>query len=137
MKFFPSYSKYNKFFKIRKNKSVRKNQTIVFGKYGIRALESVKISHVFIEKLNLFLKRKIKKKGKIIFRCIPYIADSRKPLEVRMGKGKGPNTNWIYPIKKGQMFMELNYYKTPLLFFILKALRMKLPFKYKLIIKKK
>jgi hypothetical protein len=33
--------------------------------------------------------------------------------------------------------MELNYYKTPLLFFILKALRMKLPFKYKLIIKKK
>jgi len=104
MKFYPSFSKYNKFFKIRKNKSVRKNQTIVFGKYGIKALESIKISHVFIEKLNLFLKRKIKKKGKIIFRCIPYIADSKKPLEVRMGKGKGPNTHWIYPIKKGQIF---------------------------------
>jgi len=120
MKFYPSFSKYNKFFKIRKNKSVRKNQTIVFGKYGIKALESIKISHVFIEKLNLFLKRKIKKKGKIIFRCIPYISDSKKPLEVRMGKGKGPNTNWIYPIKKGQIFLELNYYKTPLLFFFIK-----------------
>lgn len=117
MKFYPSFSKYNKFFKIRKNKSVRKNQTIVFGKYGIKALESVKISHVFIEKLNLFLKRKIKKKGKIIFRCIPYIADSRKPLEVRMGKGKGPNTNWIYPIKKGQILWNLIIIKHHYFFF--------------------
>lgn len=105
--------------------------------YGFKALKSVLISHIFLEKLHMFLRRKLKKKlGKVWFRVIPFFGVTKKPLEVRMGKGKGGHELWCYQVKKGQIFMELTCFDNVLFDFIFRSIYMKFPFKTKLIRKK-
>lgn len=133
MKYCPSFTIYKKYFKIRKYATIYKHTPLKFGSVGCKCTKSAFLSNVFIEKLHLFLKRKFKKRGKVWFRVIPFIGVSKKPLEVRMGKGKGPHTSWVYHVKKAQVFMEFTVYDDNLLKKILRALKMKLPFKVKFI----
>jgi len=137
MKYFPSSTVYKKFFKIRKYKTFFFNKPLYFGLLGVKALESAFLSNFLLEKLHLFLKRKFKKKGKVWFRVIPHIGVTKKPLEVRMGKGKGPHDSWVYHVKKAQIIMELTIYDFFLLKRIKKALKMKLPLKIKFVTNKK
>jgi len=67
------------------------------------------------------------------FRCIPHIGITQKPLEVRMGKGKGPHFAWVYHVKKGQIFLEFINNDPFLLNYLLRAMKMKLPFKTKIV----
>lgn len=84
-----------------------------------------------MDKLLLSLKRKLKKRGKIWFRCIPFISITSKPLEVRMGKGKGNHSFWVYPLKKGQIFLEISIKKNVIIFEdIIRILKARLPFKF-------
>jgi len=133
MKYFPSFTIYRKYFKIRKYKTLYTSANLVFGHFGVKALESAFLSSVFLEKLHLFLKRKLKKRGKVWFRVIPHIGVSKKPLEVRMGKGKGPHNLWVYQVKKAQVFIELSIFDVFLLKRLKHTLKMKLPMKVKFI----
>lgn len=90
------------------------------------------------EILRLKLKQYFKRKGNIYFRKIPYLFTSKKPAEVRMGKGKGGHFEWICPIKIGQVFVEFSVKKNRnnSLFKLLKMIRKckkRIPFKCKLI----
>jgi len=136
MKYLPSFTIYKKYFKIRNYKTIYTMKPLSFGFFGVKALESAFLSNFFIERLHLFLKRKMKKRGKVWFRVIPFIGVTKKPLEVRMGKGKGPHEYWVYHVKKAQVFMELTISDTFLLKRTLRALQMKLPLKVKFIINK-
>lgn len=133
MKYAPSIVLHNKFFKIRKYKTISKPSPIVYGQYGIKALESAFLSNFFIERFHLFLRRKLKKRGKVWFRVIPFVSKTKKPLEVRMGKGKGPHDCWIYHVKKAQIFMEITVNNLCLKEKIFRALYRKLPLKVKIL----
>lgn len=133
MKYYPSNTVYKKYFKIRRYKKLLVNKPLYFGKVGIKALTSAFITHIFLEKLHMYIRRRMKKKGKVWFRCIPHIGITQKPLEVRMGKGKGPHFAWVYHVKKGQIFLEFINNDPFLLNYLLRAMKMKLPFKTKIV----
>lgn len=138
MKLYPSLTKFRKYFKIRKNKKVSSIINLQQSYYGIKAKEAKLISDKFLDKLSLSLRRKLKRQGKIWFRCIPFISVTSKPLEVRMGKGKGNHSYWVYPLKKGQIFLEIIIKKNIILFEkIVRVLQKKLPFKFIVIKKRK
>lgn len=105
----PKYTKYKKAQKgfFPKGVSIRCNK-LNFGKYGIKALESGKINSRQIESARRAIIRKTKRIGKVWIRMYPDIPVSRKPAEVRMGKGKGANEFWICKIKAGRILFEMD-----------------------------
>jgi|SRR5579885_2105613 len=107
--FIPKYRKYKKAQKgpLPEGVSVRCNQ-LNFGKYGLKALEVGKLSSAQIEAARRVIIRKTKKIGKIWIRVFPDIPVSRKPSEVRMGKGKGGVEFWITKVKAGRILFELD-----------------------------
>ncbi len=88
---------------------IKSNTTqLHFGKYGLKALESGRITAKNIEAIRRAMTRKFKRGGKIWIRIFPDIPVSEKPLEVRMGKGKGTPSFWIYRIKAGEILFEMD-----------------------------
>lgn len=79
-----------------------------FGKYGVKALESGKITAKTIEAVRRAMTRKFKRSGKIWIRIFPDIPVTKKPLEVRMGKGKGTPCFWICKIQAGDILFEID-----------------------------
>lgn len=55
------------------------------------------------------IRRNLKRRGSFVFRKLPYTFNTRKPSEVRMGKGKGSFNEWVCPIKAGQILIEFNF----------------------------
>ena len=78
-----------------------------FGDFGLQALESCWMTANQIEAARIAMTRKIRRGGKIWIRVFPDKPISNKPLEVRMGKGKGPVEYWVCEIKPGKMLYEL------------------------------
>lgn len=105
----PKYTKYKKAQKgfLPKGVSIRCNQ-LNFGNYGIKALEAGKLTSRQIESARRAISRKTKRTGKVWIRVFPDIPVSRKPAEVRMGKGKGANEFWISKIKAGRILFEMS-----------------------------
>ena len=78
-----------------------------FGEYGIQALQGGWITARQIESARVALSRKMKKGGKIWIRIFPDRPLTRKPLETRMGKGKGNMEYWVAPVKRGRIMFEV------------------------------
>ncbi|MCK4572063.1 50S ribosomal protein L16 [candidate division WOR-3 bacterium] len=81
--------------------------TLNFGDYGLRALESGWITARQIEAMRVTTVHYLKRMGKIWIRIFPDKPVSKKPAETRMGKGKGETGQWVAPIKKGRILLEL------------------------------
>lgn len=107
--FQPKYTKYKKAQKGYKPKgiSIRCNY-LNFGKYGLKTIEAGKITSRQIEAARRAIIRKTKRIGKLWIRVFPDIPVSRKPAEVRMGKGKGTNEFWISKVKAGRILFEID-----------------------------
>lgn len=104
----PKRTKFRKFQKGRV-KGVKPNTTeLKFGRYGLKALETGRITARTLEAVRRVLTRKFKRTGQIWIRVFPDIAVSSKPAEVRMGKGKGAPSYWICKIQKGQILFEMD-----------------------------
>lgn len=78
-----------------------------FGRYAIKALECKRISPSTIEAVRRTLTRFLKRNGQIWVSIYPDISITRKPLEMRMGKGKGAISDWVFRIKAGQNLFEI------------------------------
>ena len=105
------HPKRTKFRKFQKGKmpGINSNTTqLVFGQYGLKALESGRIPSKTLEAVRRVLTRKFKRIGQIWIRIFPDIAVSTKPAEVRMGKGTGAPSFWICKIKQGQILFEMD-----------------------------
>ena len=88
---------------------IKSNTTkLEFGQYGIKALEEGRITARTIEAVRRVMTRKFKRSGQIWVRIFPDIPVTEKPLEVRMGKGKGAPSFWICRIKPGQILFEMD-----------------------------
>ena len=79
-----------------------------FGDYGLKALESGSITGRTIEAVRRAMTRKFKRSGKIWIRAFPDIPVTRKPLEVRMGKGKGAPSFFICRVQAGEILFEMS-----------------------------
>lgn len=102
--------KQTKFRKQRKGKirglETRSN-TVIFGEYGLKVLECGRISARQIEATRRAITRKVKRRGKLWIRMFPSVPVTAKPVEVRMGKGKGAVDHWVCPVKAGKILYEI------------------------------
>jgi len=104
----PKRTKFRKFHKGRCG-GIRSNlQELHFGQYGIKTTEAGRLSAKVIEALRRTLTRAFKRRGHIWIRVFPDIAVTKKPSEVRMGKGKGSPDHWICRIQAGHILFEMD-----------------------------
>ena len=87
-------------------KATRGNK-IVYGEYGIVALEPKWVTSRQIEAARIAINRHMNRGGKVWIRIFPHLAKTKKPLEVRMGSGKGAPEQWVAVVKKGRVMFEV------------------------------
>ena len=104
-----------------------------YGVYALKAIEPGKLSMINIEVIRRFIMNKTKRKSKLWSRIIPDTHMTKKPAEVRMGRGKGAIDHWFAKIKAGQIIFEINMNQSTILDRLLKLIDHKIPFKTKLI----
>lgn len=114
----------------RKGKSSRGNE-ISFGEYGLQALEPCWLTARQIEAARVAATRCIKRGGKLWIRVFPDKSVTKKPLETRMGKGKGAPEYWVAVIKPGKVLFELAGVPVDLAKKALEIAAYKLPIKVK------
>ena len=91
----------------RKGKATT-GEKISFGQYGLKSLGRGWIKSTQIEACRVVMNRHMKRKGKLWIRIFPDKPVSQKPIEVRMGKGKGNPEYWVATVKPGTMLFELD-----------------------------
>ncbi len=104
--------KKTKYRKIQKRKGADKGlsyrgNTLAFGDYGLMATAPARISARQIEAARIAITRHIKRGGRVWIRIFPDLPITKKPAEVRMGKGKGSPEAWVAPVKPGRMLFEM------------------------------
>lgn len=104
--FIPNNLKYNKQQKGRA-RGVSKN-TLSFGTFGLQVNEPGRIKANQLEAARKTIRQSLKRTGKLFLRIFPDIPVTKKPLEVRMGKGKGNVDHYIARVKKNQIIFELD-----------------------------
>lgn len=129
----PKKTKYRKQMKGRnRGKSARGNK-IAFGDIAIKAVEAGRIDSRQIESARIAMTRHIKRSGKVWIRVFPDKPLTAKPLETRMGKGKGAVEKWVMNIKPGRIIYEMVGVEESLAREALALAQSKLPFKTKII----
>tara|TARA_B100000686_G_scaffold196075_1_gene202964 strand:+ start:1959 stop:2363 length:405 start_codon:yes stop_codon:yes gene_type:complete len=103
----PKRVKYRKRQKGKMRGTAYRGGAISFGSYGLQALECGRITNRQIEAARIAMTRHVKRGGKIWLRIFPDKPVSKKPLETRMGKGKGNPEFWVAVVKPGRMLYEM------------------------------
>ena len=103
----PSKVKHRKQFRGKRRGKATKGNTLVFGDFGLQALENAWITARQIEAGRVAINRYIKRGGKLWIRLFPDKPVTTKPIEVRMGKGKGDPEFWVDVVKRGAVIYEL------------------------------
>lgn len=103
----PSRVKYRKSFRRPLKGRAKGGATVAFGEYGLQSLDCAWITARQIEATRVAISRKMKKGGKIWIRIFPDHPFTKKPLETRMGKGKGSPEFWVAPVKRGRILFEI------------------------------
>jgi len=91
-----------------KHRKVQRGRRKEFGEYGLKALAAGWITNRQIEAARIALTRHMKRGGKLWIRVFPDKPISKKPLETRMGKGKGPPESWVAVVRPGKVLYELD-----------------------------
>tara|TARA_B100000470_G_scaffold22811_1_gene14950 strand:+ start:892 stop:1296 length:405 start_codon:yes stop_codon:yes gene_type:complete len=104
----PARTKYRKAHKGRIHGKASRCDKLNFGEYGIKALQPDRIISNQIEAARVALTRYMKRTGKVWTRIFPNIPVSKKPTEVRMGKGKGTPEFWVCRVKPGRILFEVD-----------------------------
>lgn len=81
--------------------------TVVFGEYGLQALTRDWVTAMQLEAARVAVTRHMKRRGKVWIRIFPDKPITKKPLETRMGKGKGASEGWVAVVKPGRVLMEI------------------------------
>ncbi|MGM0653826.1 MAG: 50S ribosomal protein L16 [Thermodesulfobacteriota bacterium] len=103
----PRNIKYRKQFRGRTKGTPTRGNTLSFGDYGLQAVECGYINARQIEAARVAMTRKAKRQGKSWIRFFPDHPITKKPAEVRMGKGKGATDSWVARIKPGKILYEM------------------------------
>ena len=104
----PKRTKYRKQMKDRNRGLAQRGSSVAFGEYGLKATGRGRITARQIEAARRAITRHIKRAGRVWIRVFPDVPVSKKPAEVRMGKGKGTPEYWMCRIKPGRIMFELD-----------------------------
>ena len=104
----PARTKYRKAHKGRIHGKATRCAKLNYGEYGLKALQPDRIVSNQIEAARVALTREMKRTGKVWTRIFPNIPVSKKPVEVRMGKGKGNPEFWVCRVKPGRILFEID-----------------------------
>ena len=104
----PKRTKFRKQFKGRIHGNAKGGTDLNFGSFGLKALEPERITARQIEATRRVLARVMKRQGRIWIRVFPDVPVTKKPLEVRQGKGKGSVEFWAAKVKPGRIMFEID-----------------------------
>lgn len=103
----PKRVKYRKLQKGKRRGIATTGANLAFGEFGLKSLENGWIKNTQIEAVRVVLARQLHKGGKLWIRVFPDKSITKKPAEVRMGKGKGDIDHWVAVVKRGRILFEL------------------------------
>jgi large subunit ribosomal protein L16 len=104
----PKRVKYRKAHRGRRKGNAKRGSSVAFGDFGLKSLEPAWITSRQIEACRVALSRKMKRDGRVWIRIFPDKPVSKKPLETRMGKGKGAPEFWVAVVKPGRILFEVS-----------------------------
>ena len=104
----PKRVKYRRQHRGKLNGQAKGGTTVSFGEYGMQALEPAWITSRQIEAARIAMTRYMKRGGKVWIKIFPDKPYTKKPLEVRMGSGKGSPEGWVAVVKPGKVLFEIS-----------------------------
>jgi len=104
----PKRTKYRKAFKGRISGLSKGGNALSFGTFGLKALEPERVTARQIEATRRAVTRHMRRQGKVWIRVFPDVPVSAKPIEVRMGKGKGSVDRWVTRVAPGRILFEID-----------------------------
>jgi large subunit ribosomal protein L16 len=136
MSFIPNRSKFRKHQKGRAFNRINKKidfDQLKFGSIGLKSLDFGRLNSKQIESVRQAVNKVIKKSGRTIIHAFPDSPVSKKPAEVRMGKGKGAVSHWVFKIRPGFLLCEVESSSSVLAIKALENAQTRLPMKTKII----
>lgn len=132
----PKRVKYRRPHKVSYEGKAKGNTELSYGQYGLQAVEGAWVTNRQIEAARICLARYTKRQGKIWIRIFPHLSKSKKPLEVRMGAGKGAPDQWVAVVKEGTIMFEMEGIPEEQAREALRLASQKLPIKCKVVVRK-
>ena len=129
----PKRTKFRRLHRGRFKGIATKSNTVVFGDFGIQALEPVWLTSRQIEATRRSITRYVRRTGKIWIRVFPDKPITERAAESRMGSGKGTVSYWVATIKPGHIIFEITGLEREAAFKVLKTASYKLPIKTKIV----
>jgi large subunit ribosomal protein L16 len=103
----PNRTKYRRPHRVSYEGRAKAGREVVFGEYGLVAESGAYVSNRQIEAARIAITRFMKRGGKVWIKIFPHMAITRKPLEVRMGSGKGAPEGWVAVVQPGRILFEI------------------------------
>ena len=103
----PKRTKYRRPHRVSYEGHVKGKNQIDFGEYALQATEGAWITSRQIEACRVAITRHMKRMGQVWIKIFPHMAKTKKPLEVRMGSGKGAPEDWVAVVKEGKIMFEV------------------------------
>ena len=129
----PKRTKYRRPHRVKYEGKAKGGTEVSFGEYGLQAQEGAWITSRQIEAARIAINRYMKRGGKVWIRIFPHLAKTKKPLEVRMGSGKGSPEEWVAVVKTGRVMFEVAGVEEEVAREALRLASHKLPVKCKII----
>ncbi len=135
MALMPKRVKYRKAHRGRRAGKATRGSSIAFGNFGLKAMEAAWITQRQIEAARVAITRQMKRDGKVWIRIFPDKPFTKKPLETRMGKGKGAPEFWVAVVKPGTIMFEVGGIGQAIASEAMRLASHKLPIKTKFVIR--
>lgn len=132
----PKRTKFRKMQKGRMKGNAQRGNQIAFGSFAIKALEECWMTARQIEAARIAVTRHMKREGQVWIRVFPDKPVTKKPAEVRMGKGKGAPELWVATVKPGKIIFEIDGVSTETAQEALRLAAQKLPIKTKFVVRR-
>jgi large subunit ribosomal protein L16 len=131
----PKRTKHRKLHKGRIRGLAKGGSDLNFGSFGLKAIEPERITARQIEAARRAMTRQMKRQGRVWIRIFPDTPVTSKPVEVRMGKGKGSIDFWACKVKPGRVMFEIDGVAEPIAREALRLAAMKLPIKTRIVVR--
>ena len=131
----PKRTKYRRPHRISYEGRSKAGREVVFGEYGLVAEEGAYITNNQIEAARVAMTRNMKRGGKVWIKIFPHMAKTKKPLEVRMGSGKGAPDAWVAVVQPGRVLFEVAEVDESVAREALRLAAHKLPIKTRFVVK--
>ncbi|MCL1902177.1 MAG: 50S ribosomal protein L16 [Alphaproteobacteria bacterium] len=132
----PTKTKFRKQHKGRIHGNAKGGSELAFGSFGLKAMSPERVTARQIESARRAITRHMRRQGKLWIRIFPDVPVTKKPAEVRMGKGKGAVEYWVCRVKPGRIMFELDGIKSEMATECLTLAAAKLPVRTKIVERK-